>query len=183
MKTIQKIDHNDIYWLNVAKQGEEEINHLRQNYKFHPLDLEDCLSPAQRPKLDEYDDYLFLIFTFPVYDEKTKEMVPAEIDFFIGQDYLITVHDNSIEQLKQFFNLCKNSQSARAQFMSKDPAILGPTKAEMTAMITKTTKSSISVKPFLSFRVSIGLTLPVPSSWRCPHLRLSLPDSRQIRRR
>jgi len=105
-KYLSEIKTNHVRWLNLSRNTAKEIDYLRENFKFHPLDLDDCLSPAQRPKLDEYDDYLFLILTFPYYDHGRKEIRSSELDFFIGQDYLVTVTDGQLEPFNKFFEQC-----------------------------------------------------------------------------
>ena len=44
-------------WVNIEKPTPDDVKYLREHYSFHPLDLEDCLSRIERPKIDEYDDY------------------------------------------------------------------------------------------------------------------------------
>ncbi len=64
MKNIQTIKLPDFRWININNPTENEIQFLRENFNFHPLDFEDILSPLQRPKLDEYQDYLLMVLTF-----------------------------------------------------------------------------------------------------------------------
>ena len=56
---LESLAWGDLTWVNIEKPAESEIEYLAQNYPFHPLDLDDCLSRIQRPKIDEYKDYLF----------------------------------------------------------------------------------------------------------------------------
>ena len=57
-------------WLAINNPNEDSIAYLKRHYKFHPLDLEDCLSETQRSKIDEYDDYLFIVLHIPVRGRK-----------------------------------------------------------------------------------------------------------------
>ncbi|MFA5106865.1 MAG: magnesium transporter CorA family protein [Patescibacteria group bacterium] len=114
---VKTLTCNGLRWINIVKPTNEEIEYLRQNFKFHPLDLEDCLSPAQRPNVDKYTDYIFLILLFPVFDRKTREIRPSEVDFFIGPDYFITVHDNNLPPLVDMFDLCSVNDDARDKYM------------------------------------------------------------------
>ncbi|MBI2026922.1 MAG: magnesium transporter CorA, partial [Deltaproteobacteria bacterium] len=57
----------NVQWIHIVAPGESEIQYLRDQFQFHPLDLQDCVNIAQRPKVDEYDAYLFLILLFPHY--------------------------------------------------------------------------------------------------------------------
>ena len=62
---MNSVSWGDLTWINIEQPTEQEIEYLAQNYPFHSLDLDDCLSRIQRPKIDEYPDYLFLVFTSP----------------------------------------------------------------------------------------------------------------------
>lgn len=115
---LKEIKIADNRWLKITNPGQEEIGYLKEKFKFHPLDLKDCLSPAQRPKFDRHPEYLFMILLFPVYNRETREIESSEIDFFIGPDYLITVDDGRLPPLVDFFNLCQTSDEARQQFCS-----------------------------------------------------------------
>ena len=57
---------------------------LEEHFEFHPLDYEDVLSRNQRPKIDEYDDYLFIVLHFPVFDKAVGRLNAAELDIFVG---------------------------------------------------------------------------------------------------
>ncbi|GAI70360.1 unnamed protein product, partial [marine sediment metagenome] len=74
--------------------------YLAQNYHFHPLDLDDCLSRIQRPKIDEYKDYLFLVFHFPVFNKQTRATTASQLSVFIGEKYLITLHKGELKPLE-----------------------------------------------------------------------------------
>lgn len=114
---VKTLEHNGLRWINVTKPTREEIGYLRQNFKFHPLDLDDCLSPAQRPNVDKYSDYIFLILLFPVFNRKTREIRPSEVDFFIGRDFFITVHQNELAPLVDLFELYAINTEAREKYM------------------------------------------------------------------
>ncbi len=124
LPTIQQIDEKNLHWINVCRTGIEEIKFLEETYKFHPLHLADCASPIQRPKLDVTNDYIFMVLLFPVYHKKTRQIVPTEIDFFIGPDYLVTVHNNELPPLINFFNLCQISASHRKKYITGNPMLL-----------------------------------------------------------
>ncbi|MBU0707614.1 magnesium transporter CorA family protein [Patescibacteria group bacterium] len=113
---IKTVKHNGLSWVNVYNPTNEEIEYLRKTYKFHPLDLKDCTSPAQRPNLDKYPDYIFMILLFPVFDKKNREVIPSEVDFFIGQDYLVMVHQNKLAPIVDLYELCLVNDHAREKY-------------------------------------------------------------------
>lgn len=78
-------------WHHILNPGEEDFSFLRDKYHFHPLDIEDCRSINQRPKIDIYDDYYFLILHFPNFDRQNVFIKTKEIKVFWGEDYLISI--------------------------------------------------------------------------------------------
>lgn len=118
--TIQKIRLNDLEltWININNADQHAINYLKRAFRFHPLDLEDCLYETQRPKIDDYEDYLFIVLHVPVRNIKKNQLETSEIDMFIGQNYFITLHyDNPT--IKQIFDACKKNQKAREEYLKK----------------------------------------------------------------
>jgi len=88
---IETIQHKNIRWLDFTNPSEEDYRILLEDFEFHPLDIEDCRSATQRPKIDEYDDYYFLILHFPYFDNSNKNIRIREVKLFWGKDYVITV--------------------------------------------------------------------------------------------
>lgn len=81
-------------WLNVYGLHEPEIlAQLGRQFNLHPLVLEDILNTDQRPKVDEYDDYLFVVARFFDYDEKTATVVSEQVSLIIGRDFLLTFQE------------------------------------------------------------------------------------------
>jgi len=88
---IGKLQLGKLKWLHIPYPNDENIDFLRENYDFHPLDLEDCQSKVQRPKIDIYDDYRFLILHFPYFDKAMKFVKTKEVKIFWGEHYIITL--------------------------------------------------------------------------------------------
>ncbi len=88
---IETIQYKAIRWLDITNPSEADYRMLLEDYEFHPLDIEDCRSATQRPKIDEYDDYYFLILHFPYFDQSNKNIRIREVKIFWGKDYIITV--------------------------------------------------------------------------------------------
>jgi magnesium transporter len=87
-------------WVDIGGQAEADVQLLGDRFGFHPLTLEDCLHFDQRPKLEEYGEYLFVVlhaFAHPEGD--ICEIAPHEVHFFLGRDYLVTVHDSDVPPL------------------------------------------------------------------------------------
>lgn len=106
-KHIQTIETNSFKWINIDSPDQETLNSLLTQYQFHPLDIEDCLSKTQLTKIDEYQDYLFIILHLPRYLKDKKYSIPTQVSIFFAKDYLITVHSGELKPINNFFKLCK----------------------------------------------------------------------------
>ncbi len=115
---IRTITHGNLTWIDLPDPTPENITYLEENFPFHPLDFDDLSSRRQRPKLDEYDDYLFLVLQFPVYDKHQRVTTPSEVDVFVGTDFLITIHKGRVWPLDRYFAACEGSEKMRDEDMS-----------------------------------------------------------------
>ncbi len=117
---IQTIQHGRVTWGNVVRVTPEDIQALCTSYPhFHPLDLEDLQSRIERPKIDEYDDYLFVVMQFPLWDPVQRVSRAAEVDMFVGSGYFITVHDGTLKPLMHLFEQCETKPEVREQVMGR----------------------------------------------------------------
>lgn len=107
IKTIKTAKFNWYYLTDFAK---EELEFLKKNFKFHPLDLKDCAGEIQRTKLDVYKNYLFLVVQLPILDKTNKRIGINQVYFFIGKNYLVTVARERIKPLNNFFYKMANNQ-------------------------------------------------------------------------
>ncbi len=116
----ETIQYGRVIWTNIERVTPQDVQDLRENYPhFHPLDLEDLLSRIERPKLDEYDDYLFVVMHFPLWDPVQRISRAAEVDMFVGSGYLITVHDGTLKPVRHLFEQCQTSEELRDQYMGR----------------------------------------------------------------
>jgi magnesium transporter len=121
---METVTWGDITWTNIEPPTERETEYLAQHYPFHPLDLDDCLSRIQRPKTDEYPDYLFLVFHFPVYNKEARVTSTSQLSVFIGEKYLITLHKGELKPLVALFRDCELNEDARQEFFSQGTGYL-----------------------------------------------------------
>jgi len=115
---LESLTWGDLTWVNMEKPTERETEYLAQNYPFHPLDLDDCLSRIQRPKMDEYKDYLFLVLHFPVFNKEARVTTLSQVSVFIGKDYLITLHKGELKPLVKLFRECQLDEESRQENFS-----------------------------------------------------------------
>src|SRR4051794_22671264 len=121
---VEQIESNGLRWVNIEWPGSLERTWLEEHFEFHALDLEDVRSRNQRPKVDEYDDYLFIVLHFPRYDKKVSRLNAAEVDFFVGPDFLITLPNEPIERVEDLFERCRTNEAFRDQLFSKGSGYL-----------------------------------------------------------
>ncbi|HPB25293.1 MAG TPA: CorA family divalent cation transporter, partial [Bacteroidales bacterium] len=116
---IETIKFSTFNWIHILNPSEENFDYLIENYNFHPLDIEDCRSKVQRPKIDIYDDYYFLILHFPSFDKANRFLDTKEVKIFWGKDFIITI-GNSHWIVKKFFNTVKENLEAFKQELSAE---------------------------------------------------------------
>lgn len=121
---LESLTWGDLTWVNIEQPTEQETEYLGQNYSFHHLDLDDCLSRIQRPKIDEYKDYLFLVFHFPVFNIEARATTPSQLSVFIGEKYLITLHSGELKPLVKLFRECQIDEESRQEYFSQGSGYL-----------------------------------------------------------
>ncbi|WP_025745661.1 magnesium/cobalt transporter CorA [Kallotenue papyrolyticum] len=91
--------HDTILWLDLLAPSVAELRLLQEEFGFHPLAIEDAARPAQRPKVDSYDHYYFVVFYCLRMDVDRLSITP--IYLFIGHNYLVTVHHAPVPQIAE----------------------------------------------------------------------------------
>lgn len=116
---VETIKCGKLTWVYIEKPTIKEVEYLAQHFHFHPLDLDDVLSRVQRPKIDEYDDHLFIVLHLPVFNKENRVTTPSEVDIFIGEKYVVTVHNSGdLKPLAKFFKECQIDEEIRKKYMS-----------------------------------------------------------------
>ena len=117
---IEKITSNKLTWLDITNPTREDLAFLSEKYKFHDLDLEDCLSKVQRPKIEDYDEYTFLVLHFPVMQTRGYRLSIEEVDIFWGNDYVITLHSKNFSKISDIFDNVKKDKNLLKKYFSDD---------------------------------------------------------------
>jgi magnesium transporter len=118
------LDGRPLRWINIERPRQIDRAWLEEHFDFHPLDYEDVFSRNQRPKVDEYDDYLFVVLHFPAYDKQIGRLNAAELDVFVGPDYVVTLPNQPIPTLEYLFERCRTNEDLRSQLFCKGPGYL-----------------------------------------------------------
>jgi magnesium transporter len=121
---ISELSANGLTWLHVDEPGPPEAAVLAERFGFHELDIEDVLSKRQRPKIDEYPDYLFVVLHFPFYDKAVQRLNAAELDVFIGPRFLITLPNVELNPVTHLFHRFEDDPELREELFSKGSGYL-----------------------------------------------------------
>ena len=122
---VRSITERKLTWLYIEKPSSSEVEFLAQHFHFHPLDLDDVLSRIQRPKIDEYEDYLLMVLHFPVFDKQNHITRASEVDIFTGENYVVTVHcAGDLKPLSKFFQQCETDAEHRERYLGRSAGFL-----------------------------------------------------------
>jgi magnesium transporter len=121
---VEIIESPGLRWINIERPRQVDLAWLQERFDFHPLDYEDVISRNQRPKVDEYDDYLFIVLHFPRYDKQVGRLNAAELDLFVGPDFLITIPNEPLQPIEYLFERCRTNEELRESLFSKGPGYL-----------------------------------------------------------
>jgi magnesium transporter len=93
-------DPDNVVWVDIEDAGAVELAMLREEFDFHPLALEDVAKGQQRPKVDEYKGYLFIVSYSVVAGPAPEGPRIVEVDLFIGRNYIVTIHRGPVPALE-----------------------------------------------------------------------------------
>ncbi len=121
---VEQIDGAGLRWINIEHPGALERAWLEEHFDFHALDLEDVLSRNQRPKIDVYDDYLFIVLHLPIFDRSAGRLGTGELDLFVGPDYMITLPNQPLQPVEYLFERCRSKEELREQLFGRGSGYL-----------------------------------------------------------
>ena len=121
---VETLEAGGLRWINIERPRPIDRAWLEEHFDFHPLDYEDVYSRNQRPKVDEYDDYLFVVLHFPKYDKQVGRLNAAELDVFVGPDFVITLPNEQLDPLEYVFERCRVNDEARESLFAKGAGYL-----------------------------------------------------------
>jgi magnesium transporter len=121
---VEVIEAAGLRWVHVERPRQIDRAWLEEHFDFHPLDYEDVFSRNQRPKIDSYDDYLFIVLHFPRYDKQIQRLNAAELDVFVGPDFLITLPNDALQPIEYLFERCRSNDDMREQYFARGTGYL-----------------------------------------------------------
>src|SRR3954466_16037270 len=121
---VEIVEHDGLRWINIERPGALDRAWLEEHFEFHPLDYEDGGSRNQRPKIDEYPGYLFIVLHFPVFDRNVGRLNAGELDIFVGRDFLVTIPNTPLQPVEYLFERCRQKEELREQLFSRGSGYL-----------------------------------------------------------
>ncbi len=121
---LSEVGANGLTWVHLDGLNADSVAELAERFGWHELDFEDVLSKRQRPKIDEYSGYLFVVLHFPRYDKAIGRLNTAELDVFLGPDYLVTLPNVELLPVSYLFARCQDDERLREELFSKGSGYL-----------------------------------------------------------
>ena len=103
------------FWVDLAAPSQEELALLRDVFHFHPVSIEDAESSLQFPKIEPYQDYLYLVLHGIHLGAGQHHFATHDVDFFIGRNYLVTIHDGTSRSIQKMRSVCDRNQHVLAE--------------------------------------------------------------------
>jgi magnesium transporter len=104
---VQALASSGVLWVDFFRATREESALLSEVFHFHPLAVDDCLRPVFRPKVDAFEDHLFVIThgADPA-AQRSRGLRTLEMDAFLGRNYLVTLHQTTLRSTQQLIEEC-----------------------------------------------------------------------------
>lgn len=122
--SLQSIEYGGTRWVDVRQATGEQIEEVGAEFDLHPLAIEDIKSRIQRPKIDVYDDYLFIVLKFPIHDKETRVNEASEIDLIVGDNLFMTFHDGELRPLVTMIDSIFGSDEISIELLRATPGHL-----------------------------------------------------------
>jgi magnesium transporter len=103
---LVRADKGLVLWVDLDNPTDEEVKAVLEGvFQFHPLAIEDCVTPSSLPKVEDYEDYLFMVM-HAVDFTRTEKFNTAELNLFLGKDYLVSFHRTSLKSVAAVVDRC-----------------------------------------------------------------------------
>lgn len=110
-KHMQTIKTPKTTWIDITNPAPEDVTWLKKHFALHPAVLREYLKRNKQTKIEKYQDYIFIILYFPIFDRAERKTHPAEIDFIITKNTVISSH---YEEIPPFQNIIQQVQMSDA---------------------------------------------------------------------
>lgn len=100
-------DEQSVLWIDIERPTQEELDAIGALFQLDAEALEDCLLGEQRPRMDEYEHYLFLVMYGAMADDREHVYAPRKLAIFFGKRFIITVHRDALPSVTEVRQRCE----------------------------------------------------------------------------
>jgi magnesium transporter len=104
-----------LLWVDLAAPTADEGRTLSELFRFHPIAVEDAMSVLQFPKIESYNEYLYIVLHGIDVKKGGRQFATHDVDFFLGRNYLVTVHDGSSRSITGLRHICDRHSRVLAE--------------------------------------------------------------------
>ena len=125
-RRIETIEGSRFSWIDLQNPDRTDVEELAKQYHFNSLNIEDCMTKFELPKLDRYDDHFFVILHFPPLAQKIGISKNSQLSIFVGKDFLVTVHQGDLKPLVELVDICKSNsdQQRKNRLLGRSSGLL-----------------------------------------------------------
>src|SRR3954471_3491786 len=121
---VEVVEQDGLRWINIERPGPVDQAWLEEHFEFHALDYEDVRSRNQRPKIDTYDEYLFIVLHFPVFDKQAGRLNTGELGILVGPAFLPPLPNRPLQPVEYLLERCRSSEQTRDELFGKRSGFL-----------------------------------------------------------
>ncbi|AJM91911.1 magnesium transporter CorA family protein [Nitrosopumilus piranensis] len=125
-KKTETIQAEKFVWTDLQNPDRNDVEELAAKYNFNALNIEDCMTKFELPKLDSYDDHFFVILHFPPLSQKVGISKNSQLSIFVGKDFLVTIHQGDLKPLVELVDICKSNsdEQRKNKILQKSSGLL-----------------------------------------------------------
>ena len=125
-RKIETIQGEKFAWIDLQNPDRSDVEKLAEKFNFNELNIEDCMTKFELPKLDSYDDHFFVILHFPPLSQKIGREKNSQLSVFLGKDFLVTVHQGDLKPLVELADICKTGldEERKNRLLGKSSGLL-----------------------------------------------------------
>ncbi len=125
-RKIETIQGGKFAWIDLQNPDRNDGEKLAEKFNFNVLNIEDCMTKFELPKLDSYDDHFFVILHFPPLSQKVGISKNSQLSIFLGKDFIVTVHQGDLKPLVELREICKtgSDEQRKNRLLGKSSGLL-----------------------------------------------------------
>lgn len=121
---VKSITSGNLTWVDIVEPNKESIAYLAEHFDFNPMDLDDSISLRQLSKIEEYPQYVFVIFHLPVYDKERRVSNVQQWSAFVGEKYIVTLRPGVLVTINETFRECELNEKIKSAYFSQGSSFI-----------------------------------------------------------